>query len=190
MNMKDSLNLSKFFIVVLAVALIVMSVGYASFSRSLNITGQASVGASSWSIKFLESSYSETTNSVIASSKTILDTSFDYTISLVKPGDFYEATINVTNDGTFDANLTGITMSALSKAQQKYLVYEVYYNGTKYTATTENISGITLESGDTVPVKVKVQYVQPAAAEDLPATAENITLSAALNFAQSVTSAE
>ena len=184
MNMKDSLGLSKFFIIVLAVALIIMSVGYASFSRTLNITGQAEVGASSWKIKFDEATYNET-GSVAASGKTILETSFDYTISLAKPGDVYEATVDVKNDGTFDADLTGITMSALSEAQQKYLVYEVYYNGTKYTSTSD-ISGVVLEKGKSAPVKVKVQYIQPASEADLPATAENITLTASLNFAQSV----
>ena len=186
MDMKKSFNYSSIAIILLTVAVLVMSVGYANFTARLDINGTANVGSSSWSVKFAEESYTETTGSVAVSEtdRTISETSMSYEISLSKPGDFYEFTIDVENAGTFDANLTGITLTALTEAQQKYLVYEVYYNGTKYTATTENIANVALTSKTSAPVKVRVQYIQPENAADLPATEQKITLNASLSFAQ------
>ena len=156
----------------------------ATVSRVIN--GTANVGASSWSVKFDEGSYDETNGSVSVaeSDRTIVETSMTYEVSLTKPGDFYEFTIDVQNSGTFDANLTGITLTALTEAQKKYLVYEVYYNGTKYTATTENITDVVLASKTSAPVKVKVQYIQPDKASDLPESEQSIKLDASLSFAQ------
>ena len=186
MDMKKSFSLSSVAIVLLTVAVVVMSVGYANFTAKLDINGTANVGASSWSVKFDEGSYDETNGSVSVaeSDRTIVETSMTYEVSLTKPGDFYEFTIDVQNSGTFDANLTGITLTALTEAQKKYLVYEVYYNGTKYTATTENITDVVLASKTSAPVKVKVQYIQPDKASDLPESEQSIKLDASLSFAQ------
>ena len=184
--MKKNLNYSSITIMLLAVAVIVMSVGYANFSKSLTINGTASVGASSWSLKFVEDSYTETSGSVTVSEtdRTIAETSMSYSVSLSEPGDFYEFTMNVQNAGTFDASLTGITLSELTETEKKYLVYEVYYNGTKYDTTTTGLTGIELTSGATVPVKVRIQYIQPTNAADLPSAEASITLNASLSFSQ------
>ena len=67
--------------------------------------------------------------------------------------------------------------------QEKYLTYEVSYNGSMYTETRTGLN-IDLNSGATVPVKVTVRYVQPTVATDLPSTEQTITLNASLSFAQ------
>lgn len=184
MNMKKSFSYSTVIIFLLVAAVIIMSVGYANFSSKLEINGTAKVGASSWKVEILKDTYAESTGSATVSSKDFTETTMTYEVSLTEPGDFYEFTVNVKNSGTFDASLTGITMTALSEAEAKYLTYEVYYNGTKYTASNANIENVVLNSGDTVPVKVIVKYVQPAAAADLPATEQSITLDASFSFAQ------
>ena len=60
-------------------------------------------------------------NSVTASSPSVGETSITYEVTLEKPGDFYSFDIDVINDGSFDAQLTKITMSELTEAQSKYL---------------------------------------------------------------------
>jgi hypothetical protein len=55
-----------------------------------------------------------------------------YTVTLNEPGDFYEFTINVVNDGTIDAVLSSINLTELTAAQQKYITHVVTYNGTDY----------------------------------------------------------
>ena len=185
MDMKKSFNASSAAILLLVVAVLVMSVGFAGFERNLNINGSANVGASSWNIKFAENTYNETSGSVTVASDDLIisETTMSYEITLAEPGDFYEFTINATNAGTFDAVLKGITLSALTEAQKKYLTYEFSYAGTTYTESQGNLN-IDMPHGTSVPVKVTVKYFQPTSAADLPSEEQKITLNAALSYVQ------
>ena len=69
-----------------------------------------------------------------ASSHTLTGTTLNYAVTL-EPKQIYEATVTVKNEGTFDANLTGLTLAGLSSDQAKYIHYSVFYNGTEYIRT-------------------------------------------------------
>ena len=185
--MEKQKNSQLLIIGVLSVTIMLMTIGFAAYASTLNINGSVTVNPAKWSVHFVTNSYTETSGSVAASAHTLTDNAASYTVTLDKPGDFYEFTANVINDGTFDADLTGITLSTLTTAQQKYLTYVVTYNGTDYTATNASISGVTLPStsgSNTHPVKVRVTYVQPENSTDLPAEAVTLTLTAALSYEQ------
>ena len=119
--MEKKKNTQMFVIAILAVAVLTMSVGFAALTQTIDISGNVSVASSSWNIQFDTSSYQESAGSVsvAADNRTISGTSMTYNVTLTKPGDFYEFTVNVKNTGTFDANLTGISMSALTTEQAK-----------------------------------------------------------------------
>lgn len=174
---------------ILAMALLVMSVGYAAaFNTTLNISGTAIAKAAKWDVHFDTTSYLETTGSVKPSAQNLSGTTASYTITLEKPTDFYEFSVNVVNDGTFDANLTKITLSTLTPAQAKYIKYTLTYAGNEYTETTSDLSVLLAAKNpgdtDTAAVKVKVEYIQPTDASDLPASDQTITLTAALDYVQ------
>ncbi len=171
-------------IITLILIVAVMSVGFAAYSQNLSISGTLKVKASTWSVHYDDDSYTETTGSAEATSKTIDDTSYSFEVTLDKPGDFYEATVNIVNDGSFDANLTKVTMSKLTDAQKKYLTYTVTYNGTEYTSTTDSLTTALSASTGTVPVKVKLTYTQPTSADDLPTSQQTITITGSFDFAQ------
>lgn len=184
--MEKKKNVQLIVIAVLAFAVLFMSVGFASYAQTLNINGTVNVAAAKWSVHYVTNSYQESENSVAASAHNLTDTDATFTVTLPEPGTFYEFTANVINDGTFDANLTAITLSSLTTAQDAYLNYTVYYNGTAYTSSA---SGLTIplshtSPNNTVPVKVRVEYVQPPQSTDLPATNQEITLTASFDFAQ------
>lgn len=185
--MKKKISYSSITILLLAVAVVVMSIGFAGFSEQLKIEGTAEVGMSSWDVAFEEDSFSATTGSVEVNpgddGLVLGNLSMSYNVTLNKPGDFYEFTINIKNSGTFNATLTGITMSALTETQKKYLTYEVTYDKTTYTESQTGLS-VALNSSAFVPVKVRVAYVQPANASDLPAKAENINLNVSFDYSQ------
>ena len=63
-RMEKKISYSGLVVVVLAVAVLVMSVGFAVFSTNLSINGTAQVSSSSWQVEFDESSYEETVGSV------------------------------------------------------------------------------------------------------------------------------
>ena len=184
--MEKKKNTQLFVIAILSVAILVMSVGFASYATTLNINGTATVKASKWSVHYVTTSYAESTGSVAATAHNLTNTDFTFTVTLDKPGDFYEATANIINDGTFDANLTSLTMTTLTEAQQKYLTYTVTYDGTPYTASPSSISNsLPFASGsNTKAVKVRVEYVQPENSADLPTDNVDVTLTASLGYVQ------
>ena len=185
--MKKGVGFSAVLIVLLVVAVVAMSIGFAAFSQNLPINGTATVQSSNWSVQFKTDSYSETPGSiqVDTGNRTLNATSMTYEVTLAEPGDFYEFTVTVENSGTLDAQLSGITMSTLTESQQKYLKYEITYDGgSTYTQTTSGLN-VELLHGDTADVKVRVEYVQPDNPEDLPTTGpEQISLTATLNYTQ------
>ena len=98
--------------------------------------------------------------------------------------DFYEFTIDVKNTGTFDAELKGITMGGIT-GHENYLKYTITYDGTDYTTTNASLSGLTLAAETGVKeIKVRVEYIQPASASDLPQTQQTVNLTASFDFKQ------
>lgn len=184
--MEKKKNTQLFVIAILSVAILVMSVGFASYATTLNINGTATVSANKWSVHYETTSYAETTGSEAATSHNLTNTDFTFAVTLEKPGDFYEATANIINDGTFDAVLKSLTMSTLTEAQQKYLTYTVTYDGTAYTASQSSLSNsLPFASGsNTKAVKVRVEYVQPENSADLPTENIDVTLTASLDYEQ------
>ena len=176
---------------VLAAALLVMAVGYAAvFNETLTINGTATAKAAKWDIHFDSSTYTESTGSVTATSHTVNSTSMSYNVTLAKPGDFFEFTIDVVNAGTFNANLTSITLTnSITSTQANYLTYTFYYNGTAYAASASSLSipikaADTSSDDDTATVKVRLDYVQPANASNLPTTDQEVTLNVSLDYQQ------
>lgn len=175
-------------IVALVIAVVAMSVGFAatSYTATLNIEGNTvTAKAAKWDVHFDDTSYSETTGTgyVSATSHTLTGTTLTYAVTL-EPEEVYETTITVENEGTFDANLTGITLAGLSTAQAKYIHYSVFYNGTEYTATTSGLTIPLAKTTGTATVKVRVEYYLPDAATDLPTTDVQLNLTSSLTYTQ------
>lgn len=183
--MEKQKNTQIIVIAVLAVAILTMSVGFATFTETLNLSVNTTVGASKWSVAYDTTSYVESSGSVTVpvADRTLSGTSIAFAVNLAKPGDFYEFTINVKNGGTFDVNMTGLTMSTLDAAQQKYLTYKITYGGTTYTASANSLTHALAANG-TAPVKVRVEYVQPEDSNDLPSEAVTVNLIASLDYEQ------
>ena len=174
--MKNTKRKESMVVLLLVAVIALMTVGFAAYTRTLNINGNVTAKGSPWSVHYVHtgaaSDIVETSGSVTATSSTVNDTDFAFTVTLDKPGDFYEATINVVNDGSINAKLKKITMSSLTTDQAKFLAYTVTYNGTAYTSTTDNLN-VALSATDpdtTHPVKVRVEYKSDALQADLPSS--------------------
>ena len=184
--MEKKKNVQLIVIAVLAFAVLFMSVGFASYAQRLDINGTVNVSAAKWSVHYVTTSYAETTGSVVASAHNLTNTDATFTVSLAKPGDFYEFNANIINDGTFDANLDAITINATS---HPCLRHTVTYNGTTYTATNSSITGVTLpkQSGSTPgrhTVKVTVEYIEPADVSQLPSSDQAFTAEVHFDYTQ------
>ena len=106
---------------VLVLSIFTLTMAYAALSTTLQINGNAEVSAASWDIHLdnvqLNSSSATTTAPTITDSKTAT-----FSTTLTKPGDFYEFTIDVVNNGSIDAMIDSVTKTPeLSDTQKKYL---------------------------------------------------------------------
>ena len=178
--MRKETNVQNIIIALLAVVVVVMSIGYAAYATQLNINGTATFSRAKWDVRFDTESFNET-STIKASTKNVGNTAITYSVTLPKPGSTYSFTVNAKNFGTIDATMKKITLSGLSAAQQNFITYTVSYNGTTYNATTDNLS-IALAANASHPVVVTVAYVAPANAENLPAEDTDVNLTVALDY--------
>jgi len=201
--MEKKKNGQTIIIAVLAVAILFMSVGFALFSAKLNINGTVQVEKASWDIHWKEGSLTKTASSTVdilsgettgtgdektmtlGTTPTLTNTDITFGAILSKPGDVAEFTVVAENAGTFDAKLTGITMTPLTAEQQKYLTYEIHYGNERYTQTTTGLSvPLNANTSNTVTVKVTVKYEQPENSKDLPSERQFVSLNASFDYEQ------
>lgn len=182
-KMEKQRNTQMLVILVLAVAVLTMSVGFAAYSASLSINGTTNISAANWDVNFDTTTFAES-STIKATTKNITGTNVTYTVALAKPGDFYEFTIDVKNLGTFNANLTDVTLTALTEEQSKYLTYKLSYNGVDYSSTATGLSVPLAAKTGVETVTVRVEYVAPADPADLPAIDVELSLTASLTYKQ------
>lgn len=103
-------------VIVLGLAIIAMSVGYAAFDTSLKIEGTTTFESGSWDVH-LENPV-KTINSTIGSAAVVsapivnqAGTEVGFTVNM-RAGDVYEFTVDVKNAGTFDAKLANYNLVA------------------------------------------------------------------------------
>lgn len=128
----------------LLVLLLLISVGYAAIATTLKINGTATVKSSKWDVYWEPTSVSVTQGSVTATGDDAAhvtnNTTKDevaFNVALDEPGDFYEFTVDATNNGSLDAVIAenGVVKKVYTDAEHtqelsnlpEYLEYEVVY---------------------------------------------------------------
>ena len=164
---------------IVLISIFSLTIVYAALSVTLNIQGNAEVVASSWDIHL--DNVKVTSGSVSGSAPAITSpTTATFSTALTTPGDFYEFTIDVVNDGSIDAMIDGVSKTpTLTTEQAKYLNYIVeYQNG-------EPINNKQLVAKNSfVRLKVKLEFRKDLVASDLPTTSETLDLSFTVNYVQ------
>ena len=176
-------------LVALVVAVLGLTVAFAALSQQLTIEGTATVGSSSWNVKF--KSISEATKTggakvenIDGSEKT--PTLTDYTItlptiSLTKPGDKVEYTVVVENSGTIDATVESVTYNDKTCSSEAADEATAFCNGNEFSFKLENADstevavGQELLKGNSKTMKLTVEYVKTEDKQELPS--KDITIS-------------
>ena len=181
MKYRNKKNRGLYVILILTI-LFGVSVGYAVLSKTLNITGNSLVKQNTWDVHF--ENVIVTRGSVEAITlptidNTALSVNFNFFLNL--PGDFYEFTVEVHNDGSIDAMIDSITKTPeLTDEQNKYMNYIIeYQNGEQIT------SNQLIKKDEFVRLKVRVEYRSDVREEDMPSTQETINFGFVLNYVQS-----
>ena len=158
-----------------------ITIGYAVLNSDLTITGTSHITNATWDVHF--ETISVTTGSVTATTAPTIASgglSITYEVTLTKPGDFYEFSVNVKNDGSVAAKLSAApTISGPTPAQDVYTNYTfLNSDGTAVTA------GQTIAAGASKTYKVRVEFDRNISSDQLPTTAQNMTLTATMNWEQ------
>ena len=169
-------------ILLLIVLLLAITVGFALLSSTLHITGETRINDSTWDVHFdnLVSSPGSVTPDVEAY---ITDDglNINYTITLDKPGDFYEFTVDVVNEGTIDAKLKELPeVSGVSDEQDDYVNYTF-----THTDGSEILVGEEIKVGDSENFKVRVEYDSSITDDSqLPKTDQSMDLEVTMVYEQ------
>ena len=169
------------YIVLIIVLLIGVTIGYAALNATLNINGRSNVSKNTWDLYFdnvvvNSDSVGEVKTPTIENSTTV-----DFEVALNLPGDFYEFTVDVVNNGTIDAMIDSIEkLPELTIEQQKYFDYVIEYQSGKKVQNNQMV-----KAGEFVRLKVKVEYKKDVEALDLPSDTSTLNLKFTLNYVQS-----
>ena len=116
-------------VIPLLMLLIFISIGYSYLSTGLKVTGGLGVPKMTWDIHF-EDLVEDSTNNVVAITPATIGeskTSIAFDLALVFPGDKYGFDVDVVNNGTIDAMLSGYTVTGISATQSEIISYHFTY---------------------------------------------------------------
>ena len=179
-RIKHKKRMDRLFILVIAV-FACLGVGYSYISTSLNINGTANVTAASWDVHF--DNLNVTDGSVTATTPADItdDTTIEFAATLEEPGDFYEFTVDVTNQGSMDAKIDDFGISPeLTTAQAKYLEYTITYSD-----GAELLSNQELKIGETENIKVRFKYKENSDKTNYPTEDQTFTIEFTVTYTQS-----
>lgn len=185
--MKKKGNTQTLVIAVLAVAIVIMSVGFALADIELTLTGDTTIKSSSWNVQFQDNSFTPNTGSVTAENISVNETTVTYDLVLNNVGDIFDYNIVVENLGSFDAKLKTITITDIS-SHADYLSFEVNYNNKKYTNPSNTISAndaktLTAKTG-TETINLKAEYLKPTDASKLPTENKTVQIVVTLVYGE------
>ena len=171
----------------LVLLLLIVTVGFAALSTNLNINGNSKIFNSTWDIHFnnirvTPGSVAIGTGDYAAKVDENDNTNVNFTITLDKPGDYYEFLVDVVNAGSIDGTIESITSTLKINNDEpfvitknpsnlpKYILYDVTYSD-----DTEIQANHELKSGDTETYKVRVEYNKDISSLDLPSSDKTLS---------------
>ncbi len=181
---------------ILAILLLSIGLGYALLSQDLTINGTTKVKGNSWDIHFnnvqINSNSVTLSNDDSAAAINQTDnTLVEYTVTLNKPGDFYEFTVDVVNAGTVDGMVSVVTSKlnntviSTTNPLPAYLDYSVTYSSGMPIAPNQ-----LLEANSTDTYKVRVEFKKDIDNSELPATDQSNSFSFGVTYVQADDSAQ
>lgn len=167
-------NIKNYLLAGLILAIISISVGFATLNGNVNITGTATAKGNSWGIAVLNIGNEAGVTPTVA--PRITGTTVSYSATLEKPNDYYEFQVDIKNAGTIPAKLSAVPTKTGSSSYMTQTV--TYSTGTAIGAND------TWDANETKRVKVRVAYNDITNKEDLPTADSATTFGVTFNFVQ------
>ena len=174
-------NKKQYYFVSFIVFSLLLFLGYSILTTNLNITGTAVLKDNRWDIHFENV---QLKSGSVGSTPTIdsNETSVSYSITLNKPGDFYEFTVDAVNDGTIDGMISSVS-SKLNGNPITTLPTALNYTLTYFDGV--EIQNNHLLSAETTEIyKIRVEYRTDIEGDDLPDEEQTLNFTFSANFVQ------
>ena len=175
--------------------ILLITIGFALLTQDLFISGSSQLKDSKWNIHWDNVVVNE--NSVkgdaVTTAAQITNTEktlVEYSISLSKPGDYYEFTVDAKNEGTIDGMVNVVSNKVYEsngtteKTLPEYLTYTVTYSDGKAIEPKHLLS-----AGSTEKYKVRVEF-KDVAADKLPSQNETLKFKFEVEYVQADDSAQ
>ena len=140
----------------LSFILLSITIGFAAIATKLKVNGTTNIGKNTWNIYWdnVANQRGVTTATPVISNDSLhgINTAVTWTVTLDKPGDFYEFTVDAVNAGTIDASIGSLNITpVLTSEQQEYFEYKIKYKGDSSLDVQE---GDVLSHGDTKTIEI------------------------------------
>ena len=167
--------------IVFLLLILAIGIGYAYLTSNLSITGSTTFAGNTWDIHF--ANVQESSGSVTATSGPTIgsdQTSVEYAVTLARPGDFYEFSVDIVNAGSLPGKISLATVSGLTGSLVDLVEYSVNYDVGSPVQVGDIING-----GDTKTVIVRTYFKEDIDEEDLLSSNITVNLVFSTQFNQS-----
>lgn len=157
-----------------------LGIGYAYLQTTLNISGTTKVSKNTWSIYWdnIQVTDGSVTGTQVVANPTISNsTSVSFSVSLDKPGEYYEFTLDAVNNGTIDAMVQGIVSTVEDENDQtvtlpSYISYTITYEDGIEIANNHLLAKKVGETPTVEKYKVRVELLKTITPEQINAIPE------------------
>ena len=167
--------------------LLLIGIGFAALAAKLKINGSLDVTRTEWDVHFenVQITQGSVTANPAPTSDDTTTTEIEYAVHFTKPGDFFEFTVDIANDGTINAMinlLSNGTYEADGTTERNlpsYLTSSITYIDGAELKPNQLITHGTSET-----IKVRVEYKSDVEASELPETADTVKFKLSSTFKQ------
>ena len=157
-----------------------MSFGYAYLNTNLSISGLSMLNSSTWDVYFDNVIINEDSVEAVVEPTISNKTNISFSVKLDNPGDIYEFTVDLVNDGTMDAIIDNYEiLPVLTDDEKKYLDYSV-----KYSTNQEIKTGDGVNANSRKKIIVHAEYKESEDIEDYPIEDKTFQFNINIEFQQ------
>ena len=157
-----------------------MSFGYAYLNTNLSISGLSMLNSSTWDVYFDNVVINEDSVEAVVEPVISNKTTINFSVKLDKPGDIYEFTVDLVNDGSMDAIIDNYEiLPVLNDDEKKYLDYSV-----KYSTNQEIKTGDGINANSRKKIIVHAEYKESEDIEDYPIEDKTFQFNINIEFQQ------
>ncbi len=173
-------------LVLLLVLFCSLGLGYALLRTNLSINGTSKIKGNTWDIHFdnlvVNTDSVELSTGDVAATIQSSTTEVSYTVTLNKPGDFYEFTVDAVNAGSVDGMIDSVTSKLNDESittLPSYLNYSVSYSDGVAILPNQY-----LKAGESETYKVRVEFKKDVENSELPSTNQTLSFDFSVVYIQ------